>query len=211
MTAAPNQPAPHQPTPEPSIGTAPRSDRRPDGYRTSPTGGPRVRADVVDLYVFRSAVAGTGSGGGAGGIELLQLLRAKAPMDETWQPVMGHVEPGERAWETAVREAHEEIGLDLAAPPCLGFWALEQVYPYYLPTLDCIVMSPRFVAEVDSGWSPTLNDEHTDHRWIAAPKHAGRPAQDHFMWPGQKRAVQELLSEIATAGSAAREHLRIYI
>ena len=190
MTAAPNQ-------------SPLESDRRPDGYRTSPTGGPRVRADVVDLYVFRSDAAG--------GIELLQLLRAKAPMDATWQPVMGHVEPGERAWETAIREAQEEIGLDVGAPECLGFWALEQVYPYYLPTLDCIVMSPRFVAEVQVGWSPTLNEEHTDHRWIGAPEHDARPAQDHFMWPGQKRAVQELLAEIAREGSPARDHLRIHV
>lgn len=178
------------------------ADRRPDGYRTSPTGGPRVRADVVDLYVFRERAGGAG-------IELLQLLRATPPMDATWQPVMGHVEPGERAWETAVREAHEEIGLDIRSAHCAGFWALEQVYPYYLPALDCIVMSPRFVAQASTDWSPTLNAEHTDHRWIAAPEHAGRPAQDHFMWPGQKRAIEELLSEIAPEGAAAREHLRI--
>lgn len=183
--------------------TPARSDNRtPEGYRTTPTGGPSVRADVVDLYVFR--VVG-------GRVELLQLERAKAPMDGTWQPVMGHVEVGERAHETAVREAMEEIALDVRSREALGFWALEQVYPYYLPTLDCIVMSPQFVVQVESSWEPTLNEEHTAHRWIGAPEHEGRAAIEWFVWPGQKRAVEELLEEIVPEGSAAREHLRIVV
>ncbi|MEM1424583.1 MAG: NUDIX domain-containing protein, partial [Planctomycetota bacterium] len=119
--------------------TATDPTRTPEGYRLTPTGGPAIRADVVDLYVFR--VRG-------GVVELLQLERNKAPMDGSWQPVMGHVEPGERAHETAIREADEEIALDVRSGEALGFWALEQVYPYYLPTLDCIVMSPRFVVQV---------------------------------------------------------------
>ena len=36
---------------------------------------------------------------------------ARTPMRGTWQPVMGHIEPGERARDTAVRELHEELGL----------------------------------------------------------------------------------------------------
>ncbi|GAB4547875.1 MAG: NUDIX pyrophosphatase [Phycisphaerales bacterium] len=174
--------------------------RTPEGYRLTPTGGPALRADVVDLYVFR--VTG-------GRVELLQLLRNKAPLLGSWQPVMGHVEPGERAHETAIREAYEEIALDVRTDDALGFWALEQVYPYYLPTLDCIVMSPRFVVEVRGGWEPTLNREHTAHRWIGVPEHEGHPAQTHFMWPGQKSAVTELLTEIAPTDAPAREHLRI--
>lgn len=179
--------------------TTPDPTRTPEGYRLTPTGGPRLRADVVDLYVFRASKAG---------VELLQLERAKAPLNNTWQPVMGHIEVGERAHETALREAQEEIGLDIGAD-ALGFWALEQVYPYYLPTLDCIVMSPRFVVEAAHAWEPTLNEEHTAHRWIGAPEHEGRPAQDHFMWPGQKNAIAELLAEIAPHDAPAREHLRI--
>ncbi len=182
--------------------TPPHTDdtRTPEGYRLTPTGGPALRADVVDLYVFRAGVQG---------VELLQLERNKAPLLGTWQPVMGHVEPGERAHETAVREALEEIALDVRSENALGFWALEQVYPYYLPALDCIVMSPRFVVEVAGDWEPTLNEEHTAHRWIGAPMHDGRPAQDHFMWPGQKNAISELLTEIAPESAVARDHLRI--
>ncbi|MEM1424528.1 MAG: hypothetical protein AAGH64_11065, partial [Planctomycetota bacterium] len=66
-----------------------------------------------------------------------------------------------------------------------------------------------FVVQVGEAWEPTLNEEHTAHRWIIAPEHDGRPAQEHFMWPGQKRAVTELLAEIAPADAPAREHLRI--
>ena len=174
--------------------------RTPEGYRLTPTGGPALRADVVDLYVFRVTPAG---------VQLLQLMRNKAPLLGTWQPVMGHIEIGERAFETAVREASEEIALDVRSAQTIGFWALEQVYPYYLPTLDCIVMSPRFVVQVAPDWEPSLNEEHTAHRWINAPEHESVSAQDHFMWPGQKGAVSELLAEIIPEDSHAREHLRI--
>ncbi len=176
-------------------------DRNEAGYRVTPTGGARVRADVVDLYVFRRSSEGV--------VELLQLLRTRSPLKSTWQPVMGHVEVGERCVETAVREADEELGLDVRGEACLGLWALEQVYPYFLPDLDCIVMSPRFVAEVRAEWSPTLNDEHEDCRWIAAPLHEGRSAASYFMWPGQKRAIEELLEEIVPRHAPAREHLRV--
>ena len=180
------------------------SDRSPDGYRrvASPAinaegalPGPRIRADVVDVYIVRAAKPvirlddeGTdGSGPGLMDLELLQLLRTKPPLHGTWQPVMGHIEQGETAVQAAVREMLEEVNLAPASPHFGGMWALEQVHPFYIPQIDCIVMSPRFVVMVDRAWEPRLNSEHGDARWVSS-----RGAAAEFMWPGQHAAITEL-------------------
>ncbi len=165
------------------------------GYRDEPAGGARIRADVIDVYVVRACGAGH---------EFLQVLRAHEPLAGTWHPVMGHVERGERAWEAALRELGEEVGLGRDDGALEGLFALEQVHPFYLAALDCVVMSPRFVALVRGGWEPTLNDEHSAHRWVGADE-----ACAAAMWPGQKRAIEEIRQEILRDGSLARERLRI--
>lgn len=200
------------------------SDRSLSGYRGTPGQGPHLRTDVIDVYIFRRSASDAGSrtaprdaaGSSANthengplAVDLLQLLRAGAPLDATWQPVMGHIEAGERAWQTARRELVEEVALHVEAPDCLGFWALEQVYPYYLADLDMIVASPRFACEVGPDWSPTLNHEHTDHRWVHAEPADAHAIASSFMWPGQQAAVREIMTAIAPHHAPAREHLRI--
>ena len=98
----------------------------------------------------------------------------------------------------------EEAGLTAVHPSLLGFWQLEQVHPYFLAELDCIVMSPRFAAEVAPDWTPTPDHEHDDHRWVSADR-----VRTDFIWPGQKHACQEILEELVRPGSLAAEHLRI--
>lgn len=147
---------------------------------------PRVECNIVDIYLFRTT---------ARGAEFLQLRRAGATMHGTWQPVMGHIEPGETAPACAAREAREETGLDVRGPECEGFWALESVHPFYLPTKDVIMLSPRFAARVSEGWTPTLNHEHDAWRWISAAE-----IDTSFMWPGQRAACREVI-ELVLAGA----------
>ncbi len=172
--------------------STPRDEPRPDGYRLDPVGGSRVRSDIVDVYVFRR-IGET--------IEFLQLLRAGPPMDATWQPIMGHIEPGESAVRAAARELYEEVGLGAGDAALLGCWALEQVHPYFIAEIDCIVLSPRFAAEVRPDWTPRLNDEHSAYRWTAR--------DEDYMWPGQKRALEEVRHEIVSPSSLARDRLRV--
>lgn len=143
---------------------------------------PELRADVVDVYIARR---------GTLGIEYLQLLRAQAPMQNTWQPVMGHIEAGETAVQGAKRELKEETGLACGDDHMLALYALEQTHPFFLAELDCVMMSPRFVAEVRAGWNPSLqvlvaSGEHTQFRWVPENR-----VDDGFMWPGQRAALQE--------------------
>lgn len=191
---------PTPPTPAPAA-----RDRDERGYRVQPGPGPRVRTDVVDLYVVRlhSGAASTREGGDPEWA-FLQVRRAKPPLLDTWQPVMGHIEAGETAVDAVIREAREEIALDLrAGSATLGLWALEQVHPFYIAAIDCVVLSPRFVAVVREGWAPTLNEEHAQARWVPSSM-----AWRQFMWPGQMAALREAMALLDSRGPE-RHALRI--
>lgn len=159
---------------------------------------PRIRADIVDVYVFRR---------GSGEVEFLQLLRAHeagGALGGTWQPVMGHIEGDETAAACAWRELEEEVGLAKGDAALLGVWALEQVHPYFLAGKDVIVLSPRFAAEVGKEWRPRLNAEHSDWRWVRAGDVARM-----FMWPGQGAAIAEILGWLLREGALGAEGTRI--
>lgn len=156
------------------------ADRNAAGFRVTPGQGPRIRSDVIDVYIVKRAPR-------SADWLILQLLRAKDPLCGTWHPIMGHIEAGETAVAAAQREMHEEVGLDVRNRAVLGFWALEQVHPFYIAAIDAVVMSPRFVVQVRPSWTPTLNHEHAKARWAKASR-----ASSMFMWPGQLAAVREL-------------------
>src|SRR4051812_5160568 len=99
---------------------------------------PAVRTDIVEVFVFRRLVGH--------GVEFLQLRRTPAPLAGSWQPVMGHVEPGETATAAALRELREETGY-APGSGLLRFWQLELVNTFFLASLDAIMLSPGFAAE----------------------------------------------------------------
>lgn len=153
---------------------------------------PIFRCDVVDLYVVRRALGA--------GHEVLQLRRAREPLAGTWQPIMGHIEPGETAVAAMLREAREEVGLDVRTVEC---WQLEQTYPFFIAATDTVMISPRFVVRVERAWEARLNGEHDAHRWVAMGD-----ADRHFTWPGQLAALREI-ERILLPGSLQGRHLRL--
>lgn len=174
-----------------AVTSRPGRDER--GYRVLAGAGAVIRADVVDVWVVKARRAG--------GWELLQLRRAREPLARTWQPVMGHIEPGETAVAAAVREAREEIGLDVRGRAALAFWALEQLHPFFIAAINAVVLSPRFAVRVGPRWEPTLNAEHDAHRWVRATPASVRAA---FMWPGQWAAAAEIVAVLRRPGTLER-------
>ncbi|HYY02457.1 MAG TPA: NUDIX domain-containing protein [Gaiellaceae bacterium] len=105
------------------------------------------------------------------GADFLVLHRAPQ-FDAYWHLVAGGVERGESPRDAAVRELHEEVGLDLTA----GLHDLGRPFVYSLAEESPSVRArfdPEqrdvpvdvFVAEVDSQWEPALNEEHDAYRW----------------------------------------------
>ena len=138
----------------------------------------RFRTDIIDVYVVRRAPRR---------LEVLQLRRVQEPLAGTWQPVMGHARRAETAVACMWRELKEETGLTRRSPALRSVWALESVNPYFISAIDAIVLSARFVVEVADDWTPRLNHEHDDVRWVDV-----RHAPKFFLWPGQVAVAGEI-------------------
>jgi dATP pyrophosphohydrolase len=152
----------------------------------------KTRHDMVIVFVARP-------GGSNGSHEFLQLLRAAGKyMGGTWQTISGGVEGGETAVAAALREMREESGL---SP--VEFFRLPSIESFYTVADDTVWHAPVFCAIVASGANVTLNDEHTDYRWVSIDD-----VEAAFMWPGDRALIEEIRREILGDG-LAKPHLLI--
>ena len=120
---------------------------------------PRLRSRFVAVYVVRRAAAG--------GLEFLLLQRPpEHRFAGDWQPVGGHIEEGETAWQAAAREVDEETAL-----PIERWFRIDRPESFYNPENDTIYFVPAFVALTAPNAQPTLSNEHSASRW-ASPKEA---------------------------------------
>ena len=137
------------------------------------TGVPDIVARFVDCHVFRTTPQGDDE----------WLVMKRAPhvlMGGAWGMVQGHIEDGEKAYETAYRELQEETGLRPS-----GFWQASYVNRFYLAERDQILLNPVFCARADHEAAVTLDDEHVDFRWVDC-----KEAMRRYAWPGQRKSLQ---------------------
>lgn len=133
---------------------------------------PEIVSRFVDVHVFRRTPDGP---------QWLVLRRAPHVLvPNAWAMVQGHIEPGEKSYQTAARELHEETGI---AP--VGFWHASYVNRFYLAAQDQIILSPVFCAEAPANAVVRLCDEHTEFRWVSADE-----AMQIYAWPGQRKSLQ---------------------
>jgi len=131
----------------------------------------KINFNLAEVVVFRRRTTP----------EFLVLKRSN---EETiypglWQIVSGGIELGEKAYEAAMREVEEEIGIK---PNHLYNTPLTNTF--YLAKDDSVNVSPVFAAEVEDGTEVKLSAEHTDFRWLKK-----EDAVSLLVWPGQKKAI----------------------
>lgn len=81
-----------------------------------------------------------------------------------WQIITGRIEPGEKAYETALREIKEETGL---IPGRL--FVLPHTTSFYSPEKDSVSLIPLFFCETNSQ-DVVLSKEHSKFNWLDAKK-----------------------------------------
>jgi dATP pyrophosphohydrolase len=106
-----------------------------------------------------SVVATRGAGAEA---QVLLLHRAGLHLHGLWAFVAGHIEPGEKAWQAALRELHEEAGLQP-----LALYSADRCETYYDVREECVAVVPAFVALIDTDARVHLNPEHDAYRWLS--------------------------------------------
>ena len=151
---------------------------------------PKINFELVEVVLFRMKPEP----------EFLVLQRSDEEdiYPGLWQIVSGGIEPGEKAYEAAFREAKEETGL---APIALYNTPLTNTFYFY--TTDSVNVSPVFAAEVNSGDQVRLSKEHKDFKWLAEEE-----AVSLLVWPGQKSAIR-IIHDYIVLKNPSREFMRI--
>ncbi len=148
-----------------------------------------ARVAFVDIYVLRPGAHGTG-------FETLALRRAAAARcPGSWETVHGTIERGETPVQAALRELAEETGL---APRRL--YSVSRVEAFYRHGTDEVALGPVFVALVDAGAEAQPAAEHDRAEWLAGPEAARR-----FSWPRERRALEDVLSILASGDAGLLE------
>jgi dATP pyrophosphohydrolase len=123
---------------------------------------------------------------------------AESYLGATWQLISGELEPGETAWEGALREMEEETGLTARA-----FYRLSTLTSFYRSDDDSLNVAPMFCAIVDEGAVPTISSEHDGFEWVDVDTSRSR-----LMWPDDREALDEVRSVILGDGPA-KPYMRI--
>ncbi|MCJ7842810.1 NUDIX domain-containing protein [Lederbergia sp. NSJ-179] len=93
--------------------------------------------------------------------KVLLLKRATPILRDVWCYIGGSIENGETAWESALREIKEETGISKVL-----LYTSNKFDQIYSPKENYIYMAPVFVGYVEDDEEVTLNDEHSDYKWL---------------------------------------------
>lgn len=145
----------------------------------------QAQVATIDVYLLRRGVDGW---------ETLVLERAAGTRcTGAWEAVHGHIEAGERPEDAAVREVHEETGLDVHRLYNVT------VQPFYLQTLSMVTLAVVFAAFVSEG-PVRLGAEHARSEWLSIGS-----AVERLAWPRSRTAVQEAVSLLHTGDAGPVE------
>ena len=185
---------------EPAPGRLIHADRDEDGASLAPAGD-----------VFTPAAVLIGLTEREGALNVILTRRADSLTRHSGQVALpgGRAEPGETPWETAVREAQEEIGLEPRFVRPLGLGDLYRTITGFEVTPVVAVVAPGFtlspseaeVAEVfETPFAFLMNPENHEERIWEGPagqrRYYAMPHEDRLIWgatAGILRALWERL------------------
>ena len=152
----------------------------------------KINFKIVEVVVFRKK-------------EFPEFLVLKRSDDEKiypglWQIVSGGIERGEKAYQAALREVKEEIGIKP-----LHFYNTPQTNTFYFYTNDSVNVSPVFAAEVDAFSEINLSSEHKEYRWLKK-----YDAISLLVWPGQKEAIK-IVNDYVLSENPSRKFMEIIL
>ena len=150
---------------------------------------PESKPDAVAVVVLRFAGADA---------QALLLRRAGGAFAGAWTFVMGTVEDGERATDTARRELIEETGLTATALFTAG-----ELDAFYDPVRDRIVHVPFFVAHAGAGDVALEPDVHDEHRWVTFAQ-----AAELLEFASHRRVLDEIYREFVARAPQAWRTIR---
>ena len=130
-----------------------------------------IRVAYVDVLVLRGA-----------GEELEVLCLRRGPKGRSpgsWEAVHGHIDKGETAVATALREIKEETGL---IPERL--YSLSRAEAFYRHSEHEVVLIPVFAAFVPKDARVKLSKEHDKHEWQRV-----QAARVKMSWPRLRREI----------------------
>jgi 8-oxo-dGTP pyrophosphatase MutT (NUDIX family) len=102
-----------------------------------------------------------------------------------WHTIAGAVEPGEAFHVAALRELHEETGLQAGELQPLGEFAYVRESWEEEPGLRVHVEA--FLVDVEPRWEPKLNEEHVEYRWLRREE-----AAELLFWPEPAALLRSL-------------------
>jgi dATP pyrophosphohydrolase len=128
----------------------------------------------VQVFVYRQKPS----------FEVLLLKRAKTDKGE-WHPITGNVEAHEQTRAAAVREAWEEVTLDVEPEPLGVTFTYEtkggrRAGRYH---------ETAYASAAPADDSIELSEEHTAYEWVSVEE-----AEKRLTWPEQKRALAALVA-----------------
>ena len=146
----------------------------------------RITSSTVDVYVIDDSSSEW---------RVLTLRRASGTRcTGAWETVHGRMEARESAEDAAVREVHEETGLEV-----LRLYVIS-VQPFYMRATGAVDLAVVFAAFVRPTQPVRLGAEHDAFEWLTPDL-----AAERFVWPREKAALAEVRQLLASGDAGPVE------
>lgn len=147
------------------------------------------RVAYVDVLVLRGA---------GDSLQVLCLRRGpRGRSPGSWEAVHGHIDEGETAVATAVRELREEAGVTAER-----LYNLSRVESFYRHTTNEVVLVPVFAAFVTQAAEIRLSEEHDAYEWLSPGA-----ARVRMSWPRLRREITDAVRLVGNGDAASVEDM----